>query len=461
METDKIPQKTSMTQAQLENEPIRKGLLNQKGSFLLILGVIIILVVFGTGRYFLMQKQNPEIPPSQIPTQQITSKFQGTAAFIRDDNLWVLVNRVEKQLTNDAVPTEILYWTGLPKPWYSNPQISPNGKQIAFLKNSSDNTYNRSLYVVDVDGNNMKQLTNDVDWGEPLIQWSKDNDEIFYTFNPLLNIRNMGDKVKIYSIAIATGNKQERGSYFIVEGGCGGGSPDVSAHLAQAEGISGIGSGVQVFQLSPMNDYLVHTVNCFGKGIAVLDLKSKLDSIINNDATKVVISPSGSMIAAITDKILILNAKTGKALKILTPSAQPTNLLWSPDEKEIYYSSVNNIKELSVPDDIALDVMGSGITYRVNSSIIREMSLDTQKDTKIIELDAHSLRLININKDRSKILVAVVENATKLHSYITQNKSKDDLVKYYPSVNLIEVNLNTGTSQTVLNKAAESSYLSE
>lgn len=54
-----IPQETPITQAPLENEPIHKSLLNQRGSFLLILGaVIVILVVLGAGGYLLTMNKN-------------------------------------------------------------------------------------------------------------------------------------------------------------------------------------------------------------------------------------------------------------------------------------------------------------------------------------------------------------------------------------------------------------------
>ncbi|MDO8657226.1 MAG: hypothetical protein Q7K55_00690 [Candidatus Levybacteria bacterium] len=77
MESDKIPQETPMAQAPLENEPIRKNLLKQNGNFLFILGVVVILVVFGVGGYLLTmsKNQNPNqhtIQPTVTTTQQNT-----------------------------------------------------------------------------------------------------------------------------------------------------------------------------------------------------------------------------------------------------------------------------------------------------------------------------------------------------------------------------------------------------
>lgn len=58
MSADKIPQEVPITQAHLENKPIHKNLLNQKGSFLLILGLVIIIIVFGAGGYLLTMNKN-------------------------------------------------------------------------------------------------------------------------------------------------------------------------------------------------------------------------------------------------------------------------------------------------------------------------------------------------------------------------------------------------------------------
>lgn len=74
METDKTPQEVPMAQAHLENEPIHKNLLNQKGSFLLIFGVVvIILVVLGAWVYYFGIQKNQSPYPSKeqnIPINQ-------------------------------------------------------------------------------------------------------------------------------------------------------------------------------------------------------------------------------------------------------------------------------------------------------------------------------------------------------------------------------------------------------
>ena len=78
---------------------------------------------------------NTQAPPTEIPgtstsssvgSLSINGQLQGILAFIRNDNLWISVNGVESQLTTDAI--------GLPELWYSNPQLSPDGTKIAYLR---------------------------------------------------------------------------------------------------------------------------------------------------------------------------------------------------------------------------------------------------------------------------------------------------------------------------------------
>lgn len=69
MKSDKIPKEIPVAQTRLENESIRKSLLNQKGNLLLILGaVVMILVVFGAGAYVLLGTRNNSLKSSSNPT---------------------------------------------------------------------------------------------------------------------------------------------------------------------------------------------------------------------------------------------------------------------------------------------------------------------------------------------------------------------------------------------------------
>ncbi len=63
-----------------------------------------------------------------------------------------------------------------------NPEISPNGKMIAYTGfDKTDDTYNvPQLYVMDIDGKNKRSLTANLDRRPLSIQWSSNNRDIFF-----------------------------------------------------------------------------------------------------------------------------------------------------------------------------------------------------------------------------------------------------------------------------------------
>jgi len=422
--------------------------------------LLVIMVMVGVVYFFIFKINyftNHTQSKSAVPTatvNELTSLFTngkllGKLAFIKNDNLWLSNNGVEKQLTTDAIPTEIPYWTGLPKLWYSNPQISPDGRKVAYLKNT--NTDARSLVVSDIDGNNVKQLADDVEWTMPLIQWSNDSQQIYY---PSSGGR---ESIIVRGINVATGQKQEYGQ-FAMGSGCGGGSSDPADHVSAGENIISVGGGVQIFDLSPQNNFIVHTILCTGSGLGILDLSTKQDKKIDDKSMRAAISPDGKIIAAISGNGIVIFDDSGNVLKTYQTSDTPQVLLWDTDGKIIYYSSSKLVKNLDLDDKLALDILGSSPTsYRVNSATLWKLSLDSGKSEKIIDFDAHNIKPIFVTNQ--KLLVIVVENATALYDYINKYKTKDNMVKYYPKVKLVEVNLSSLTSTTLADQVQQSSFL--
>ena len=65
----------------------------------------------------------------------------------------------------------------------SNPKVSPDGKMIAYTGyDRTDDTYNISkLYVMDMDGQNVRPLTADLDRRPSSIQWAPNNRGLYFT----------------------------------------------------------------------------------------------------------------------------------------------------------------------------------------------------------------------------------------------------------------------------------------
>ena len=392
-----------------------------------------------------------QTPPTATPATltppadslSINGQLQGKLAFIRDNNLWVSINGVESQLTNDADPT----LTGLPKLWYGNPQISPDGTKIAFLKMTDTNA--RALMVSDIDGKNIRQLASDVAWTLQTIAWSNDNQKIYYA-SSIDPIENMLAK----SIDLSTGEQQEQGQ-FIVRSGCGGGSPDPADGISSLESLAPFGR--HMFSLAPQNNYIIHSTACSGGGLGMLDLSTKQDQILDDHAYGAVISPDGSKIAAASDNnIVIFNVST-RSIESTFPTAEaPQALLWGADGKGILYSTSTLANTVNIDDNVALDLFGSSPTsFNLNTSTLWMVSLESGQNNKIIESEAHELKPIFANDQR--VLVVMVENANKLFDYVSQG-NRENLTEYYPTANILEADLVNLSSNPLTSNTKQASF---
>jgi hypothetical protein len=395
---------------------------------------------------------------TEVPSFSLTvdGQLQGTLAFIRNDNLWVSINGVEHQLTTDAIPTDLPYHQGLPTLSYSNPQISPDGTMIAYLKNINDiNTSSsvRELMISDIDGKNTKQIANEVAWEFPAVRWSRNGQEIYYLVRNMPNITLRREVMAIKSINPITGQISSLGE-FTQETGCGGRYPDPATHLSMGENIGMWDS----FALPAESNYIIYPTIC-GNGVGLLDLSTKQEQIVDEKSTGAVISPDGSKVAASSEnKIIIFDAKNKSIEKTLPTIEKPLAIFWDNDGESIFYSTSKPVDTLVLDENTALSVFGSGgITFTVNTSTLWKISLSNGENIQILDVDAYHIKPIFIANQ--KMLAVVVENSRTLFDYIIQG-NREKLAENYPSVNLVEIDLATSTVSTVIQKALQPSYIS-
>lgn len=394
------------------------------------------------------------MPPTEIPATptppvegfSINGQLQGTLAFIRNNNLWINVNGVESQLTNDA--------TEVPELWYSNPQISPDGNKITYLKNAGTDV--RTLMVYDINGKNMTQLANDAAWVPAATEWSNDSQKIYYPISNGFDMTTGIETIVVKSINIATGEIQEHGQYG-VQTGCGGGSSDPADRVSTDENLLTSTGGGYIFDLSPQNNYLIHATICHNVGLGILDLSTKQDRVLDENVTKAVISPDGSKIAAVSDgNIVIFNVITGGIESTFPISEAPRALLWGADGKVVLYSTSKLTDTLTLDDKAVSDLeWGAGNSFKLNISALWMLSLQSGQSNEIFEIEAHDLKPIIINGQ--KALVVVVENANKLFDYINQG-NRENLAEYYPTSNIIEVDLTNSSSSLITNNTQQASF---
>ena len=403
-------------------------------------------IVAGTLSAATVQTPAPEIPATptlpDVDSLSINGQLQGKLVFIRNNNLWISINGVESQLTNDAI--------GLPELWYSNPQISPDGTKIAYLKNLGYDA--RILVVSDIDGRNARQIPN-VTW----VEWSNDSQNIYYPVSNGFDVTTGLETITVKSINLATDELQEYGNYGVMQG-CGGGSSDPAYHISSNENIIGT-LGFHVFGLSPQNNYIIHSTIC-SSGLGLLDLSTKQDRRLDDNFRGAVISPDGSNIATVSNNsIIIFNVITGSVENTFSTSETPRALLWNADGKEVLYSTSRLANTLTLDDNIALDLFGSAPTlFNLNVSTLWMVSLESGQSTKIVEIESHDLKPIFANDQ--KVLVVMVENANKLFDYVIQG-NRENLAEYYPTANILEVDMNNSSSNTIINNTRQAFYLSK
>jgi hypothetical protein len=127
----------------------------------------------------------------------INGQLQGILAFIRNNNLWINVDGVETQLTNDA--------TGVPGLWYGRPQISPDGTKIAYLKYSGYEAI--TLMVYDIGSRNINQFAN-ITQGP----WSNDSQKIYYPASNGFDMTTGLETIVVKSINKPQGKYRNMGS---------------------------------------------------------------------------------------------------------------------------------------------------------------------------------------------------------------------------------------------------------
>lgn len=386
----------------------------------------------------------PTLP--DVDSLSINGQLQGKLAFIRNNNLWISINGVESQLTSDAI--------GLPEFWYSNPQISPDGTKIAYLKNMGTDA--RTLIASDVDGGNIRQLAIDVAWVPPTMEWSNDSQKIYYPVSNGFDVTTGLETMAVKSINPTTGELQEYGQ-FGVRTGCGGGSSDPADHISNHENILNSTGGGYVFVLSPQNNYILHATICHNVGLGVLDLSTKRDRTLNDNVKGAVISPDGSRIATISDNnIIIINISNGNVESTFPTTEEPQALLWNADGKEILYSTSTLANTVTIDDNVALDLFGSSPTsFKLNVSTLWIVPLESGQSTKIIEIEAHDLKPIFTNGQ--KVLFVTVENANKLFDYVNQG-NQENLTEYYPTANILEVDLTNSSSNLITSNTKQASF---
>lgn len=126
--------------------------------------------------------------------------------------------------------------------------------------------------------------------------------------------------------------------------GCGGGSPYPMDAVYNIE--TGFGGSDLVFAMTPFG--LVHSTNCAGRGLALLNMETGDITDLGGDLTRAALAPDGRRLAAIAGgRVVVVNLETG-GRQIINTAQTPDQLAWAADGNAIFYS-VRTLQEAPLP----------------------------------------------------------------------------------------------------------------
>jgi len=212
----------------------------------------------------------------------------------------------------------------------SFPAWSPDGKRIAFVSNrnyrdgNGYSLFETDIYIMDVDGSNLVQLTNDPSFNTTPT-WSSDGHRIAFVSN------RDGKIPSIYVIDIDGSNlKQLTSRTYDVNPAW---SPD-GQHI-----VFSSNRGYNVSGGSGFDDFDIYIMNSDGSNVV------RLTRIPGTETTPVW-SPDGSRIAFISDPkglgdqdfdLYVMNADGSNVIKLTSEQLIYSHVTWSPDGLSIVF----------------------------------------------------------------------------------------------------------------------------
>lgn len=206
-----------------------------------------------------------------------------------------------------------------------------------------------------------------------------------------------GFNVEVFMLDLAPGSSPQVYGMFVFGVGCGGGSSFPGDWLRGSETGMGTSLGPQVMQATPWG--LLHTVNCVGRGIALLDPAADTDTPLG-DFARAVVSPDGSKVAVVSIDMSTIELSTRLSVidlttrqqTILGTADQPDQLAWG-HSGELYYSTRKPGRTLDLSPEALQNLTNMGfptpITLR-NISIHR-VDVTAQTDTEIFAAEAYAV----------------------------------------------------------------------
>lgn len=388
METNNTNQQPQTDQSQPKTQCSLSPILNQKGNFLILIGVIFLILIVGAVAYYLgTTKNTKQIQSNPQPYQDntqtsTTSKVTvppfsaGKIAFLRKDGNIYFAEKDGSvtQLTSDA--TDQVSKTFSYPIKYRAPIWSPEGDKFSFEQTFN---YTDKAHILISDGKTVTSRTDmlGVYWNLPSF-WYKN------------------DKITIANQAITTsqlkgiewfGTNGEDSPYFPSFNkptGCGGGGrPDWSNklswnHYGEMDGVRG------TFLYLKSNGEIVYSTGCENETTEKITPDGKISPFDTtrtapqtftdihhiNTPQELLLSPDQTTLVGTINGNVVLYGPNGNLVKTLTNSSKSYGPVFSRDGESIFYSDNFGDK----PTLMKVSLEGGNPTTLYNSKVVGAIS---------------------------------------------------------------------------------------
>ncbi len=344
---------------------------NQRGNFLLALGIVLLILIVGVGIYFLELNKNKSnnnqnnttvIAPTNIQIENVVNSSNRIAYMLNGD-LWTINadGLGEKQLTQYGYNESLVWSPDTSKIAYkSSPQSVVNkGKTYA------DCTDYHNIWIINTDGSEPVQITNsEASRSEP--SWSPDGTKIVFIENDKLIIYDLVSKSKKTLANNAYYDKDPNQCRIAGGGGTSNASWNPKDNTILYNPQRDTDSEVQL--ISAEDGKVLKTIDSFGQW--------------SPDGTKIAYVEYGKS-EPVTQAIAVLTVNDGKK-EIYKPFMDNANsLYWSPDGKELLYHSLEDSALGSPPlkmNTVHVLTLASRTDRNISDKVLRRF-IEQRKDS--------------------------------------------------------------------------------